>query len=193
MFFPRTKPAETPAALWQLQVELLANAEGTFGLRDRSKEVCQPQFTDQGPMLRNTAQQDGAYAELSHAAGNHWPTAVFELAHETVHLLNPTVGCTNYFEEGIAVHFSLLMAPEFNEYFRNSHSPYCEALNLVEEVSCAPLETGREARERFGALSAISEAQLAEICPDAREGLLAKLASDFEITPRTNQTNSIAI
>ena len=38
----------------------------------------------------------------------YWPTVVYELAHETVHLLNPVfLGEANYLEEGVAVAFSL--------------------------------------------------------------------------------------
>lgn len=179
----RTIPREDPVALWALQVELLSLAEDVLGPRDESKKIYQPQFTDNGPMLRNTPELDGAYAELSRSAENYWPTTLFELAHETVHLLNPTVGCTNYFEEGVAVHFSLNFSPEHNEHVRNSISAYCEALELVEQVSEFPLETARLAREQFGALSKVSAANLEELCPFTEKELVIRLAAEFSIEP----------
>ncbi len=193
MIFPTKQPKEADCALWTLQLELLAKAEEQLGPRDPTKKIYQPQFTDNGPMLRNTPGLDGAYTELSHAAENFWATAVFEMAHETVHLLNPTVGNTNYFEEGIAVYFSLTLAPDYNEYIRNSNSAYCEALSLVEELSEGPLETGSQVRERFGSLSNVSAANLEDLCPSAERELVIRLVREFPIQLRTNSTDPNAL
>ena len=189
---PDTKPRDDPVALWSLQVNLLAAAEKALGPRDKSKKIYQPQFTDNGPMLRNTSELDGVYTELSRGAEGNWFTTAFEMAHETVHLLNPTIGGTNYFEEGIAVHFSLTLAPEYNNYIRCSNSDYCEALNLVEEFSKSPMEMGRLARERFGALSKVSTAKLEELCPTAERELLVRLAEEFPIVSRTKSQDPTA-
>ena len=56
---------------------------------------------------------DGAFAELSRASECYWPTVVFEMAHETVHLLNPVPGNANNLEEGVAVAFSLRVQPSY--------------------------------------------------------------------------------
>ena len=111
MQFPTTNPVDDPLALWALQLELLGQAETLLGPKDQSKKVYQPQFTDHGPNLRNTPNRDGAFVELSRAAETDWAEAVFEMAHETVHLLNPVAGYTNNLEEGVAVAFSLHVQP----------------------------------------------------------------------------------
>ena len=180
----RTVPREDPVELWALQVELLWLAEDALGPRDESKKIYQPQFTDNGPMLRNALGLDGAYTELSRASENCWTTALFEMAHETVHLLNPTIGGTNYLEEGIAVYFSLTLAPDYEDYIRDSNSVYCEALKRIEDFTEAPLETGRLVRKRFGSLSKVSIANLAELCPTAERELLIRLAEKFPVKPR---------
>ena len=106
MEFPATNPVDDPAALWPLQLRLLDAAESLLGARDLSKKVYQPQFTDHGPNLRKTPNLNGAFVELSRTAETDWAEAVFEMAHETVHLLNPVAGNTNNLEEGVAVAFS---------------------------------------------------------------------------------------
>ena len=86
---PETMPREAPEALWTLQLELLSMAESILGHRDIRKKIYSPQFSDEGPCIRNTPNLDGAFAELSRVGECYWPTVVFEMAHETVHLLNP--------------------------------------------------------------------------------------------------------
>ena len=181
---PNTLPRDDAEGLWALQVNLLSIAERVLGARDNSKKIYQPQFTDDGPMLRNTAELDGAYTEMSRGAENCWTTTLFEMAHETVHLLNPTIGGTNYMEEGIAVYFSLMLAPGYENYIRDSNPVYCEALKRIEDFTKAPLETGRLARKRFGALSKVSVENLAELCPTAERELLIRLAEEFPAEPR---------
>ena len=85
-------PGQDPSALWSMQLQLLRLAEDTLGPRDASKVIYQPIFVEDGPHIRNTPNLDGAFAELSRNAEGYWPTVVKELAHETVHLLNPRPG-----------------------------------------------------------------------------------------------------
>ena len=82
-------PGQDPSAVWSLQLQLLELAEGALGPRDGSRVMYQPVFADTGPNIRNTPNLDGAFAELSRSAEAYWPSAVYELAHETVHLLTP--------------------------------------------------------------------------------------------------------
>jgi hypothetical protein len=115
--FPASLPKDDPVTLWSLQQQLLSAAESRFGQRDTSKQIYQPIFRDDGPILINTPNLDGAFAALStNAAAGYWPTTVFELAHETVHLLNPTVGYTNWLEEGVAVAFSIEMSAQLTQH-----------------------------------------------------------------------------
>ena len=89
MQLPHTSPRNDPVALWAFQQNLLSIAEAALGARDTSKKIYQPGFTDDGPHIRNTPELDGAFAELSRNSECYWPTAIYEMAHETVHLLNP--------------------------------------------------------------------------------------------------------
>ena len=88
MQLPVTEPLNDPPGLWALQLELLDIAELLLGGRDQSKTIYQPQFASGIPCIRNTPNLDGAYVELSPNGRFYWPTVLFEMAHETVHLLD---------------------------------------------------------------------------------------------------------
>ncbi len=179
MQVPETKPCDDPESLWVLQVELLDMAQSVLGRRDQSKRVFQPQFTDGVPQIRNTPSLDGAYAELSQAAVDSWPEVIFELAHETVHLLNPIPGNTNNLEEGVAVAFSLHVQSLYGIDIRPSISTYLYAFQLANMLPGGPLEVGKRIREHLGALSNATEQKLGELFPDADAAVLRRLAEPF--------------
>src|SRR6478672_1516566 len=135
MQFPTSRPDAEASALCRLQNDLLTLAEFKLEPRDKSKKIYQPTFDPHGPRLINTPTLDGAFAQLSSNAAGFWPTAVYELAHETVHLLNPTVAYTNWFEEGIAVAFSIFALEQHNLPIQlPSLATYGEALALVQAL-----------------------------------------------------------
>ena len=154
-------------------------AESLLGPRDVSKKVCQPQFTDNGPRLRNTPNLDGAFAELSRAGECYWPTVVFEMAHETVHLLNPIPGNTNNLEEGVAVKFSLYVQPSYGIRIWPRTTSYLYALQLVDMLPGGPLEAAKQLRYRVGALSNVTEQHLGELFPNVDRVILNKLTEPF--------------
>ena len=160
-------------------MELLSIAESVLGRRDLSKKVYQPQFNDDVPHLRNTPNEDGAFVELSRSAECDWPEAVFEMAHETVHLLNPILGDANNLEEGIAVAFSLRVQPLYGIRVLVSMPSYIHALSLVSELPGDPLEVGRRVRERVGTLSAVTTQDLRDLFPNTNKGILSELSARF--------------
>jgi hypothetical protein len=178
MDFPRTRPDESAAALWQLQQELLLLAEGLLGPRDGAKKIYQPQFQAGGPSMWNTPSLDGAFAELSLNAAGYWPTAAYELAHETVHLLNPTIGYTNWLEEGVAVAFSQYALTHYGlAPFEPTLPTYAEAMKLVHELPEGPFVAPREARLAAGSLSAVKFEHLLAAAPAHPREKLDRLVS----------------
>ena len=173
MRLPATQPVNDPAGLWSLQLELLATAESLLGPRDASKNIYQPQFTDDGPQLRNTPDQDGAYVELSRNGQRYWPTVVFEMSHETVHLLNPIPGDTNNLEEGVAVAFSLHVQSSYGISIPVSMPSYRYAVQLVRALPGEPLEAAARVRRQAAALSGASRECLADLFPEVDGAILA--------------------
>ena len=183
MQLPATQPVNDPVGLWSLQLELLAMAESLLGPRDASKKIYQPQFTDEGPQLRNTPALDGAYVELSRNGERYWPTVVFEMSHETVHLLNPIPGNTNNLEEGVAVAFSLHVQSPYGIRIPVAMPSYSQALRLVQGLPEDPLAAGARVRCLVGSLSAATPPRLAELFPEVDGGVLANLAAGFVRDP----------
>ena len=176
---PETKPRDDPGALWALQVDLLSMAESILGRRDHSKKIYQPQFSDHGPCIRNTPNLDGAFAELSRASELCWPAVVFEMAHETIHLLNPVTGSTNNLEEGVAVAFSLYVQPSFGVSIQPSTPSYLHALQLARTLPGGPFQAAALVRNRFGALNNITIQDLRRLFPSVGEEVLSSLAESF--------------
>lgn len=115
-------PREDPCYLWTLQNELLKEAEHLLGPRDLAKKIYQPSWDNEGPHIRYTPNKDGAFAELGDNAVTDWRMAVYQLAHETVHLLDQHGGArTNILEEGVAVKFALDM---LKKYIRDNRATY---------------------------------------------------------------------
>ena len=183
--FPDTDPRDDPAALWTLQQELLSLAESALGPRNTSKTIFQPQFHDDGPQIRNTPSLDGAFVELSRNGERYWPTVVFEMAHETVHLLDPIPGGANNLEEGVAVAFSLWVQPIYGFQMGTKMESYLFALELVRKLPESPLEAGKRIRDHVGTLSRCNERHLATLFPNVEQEILKVLASDFVREPES--------
>ena len=175
-----SSPGEAPSALWELQCELLGLAEDALGPRDTSKIIYQPVFADDGPHIRNTPNLDGAFAELSRNAEGFWPTAVYELAHETVHLLNPKPGIGNWLSEGIAVAFSVYAQLHFKlEPQHTNLQSYRRSLEFVSELPCGPLVAGRGIRAACESLDRANQSDLADLFPSVDSEILKELCKPF--------------
>lgn len=174
-------PSENPTALWSVQQQLLGLAEDILGPRDTSKIICQPVFTDDGPMIRNTLSLDGAFAELSRNAENYWPTVIYELAHETVHLLNPKAGVGNWLSEGMAVAFSQYALQSYGmDPQEVKMESYRRSLELVSKLPPDPLTAGRRIREGCNSLNDATGFILESLFPGVDSETLTQLCESFE-------------
>ena len=180
MRLPATKPVNDPAGLLLLQLELLATAESLLGPREASKTIGPPQFTDDDfPKLWNTPGQEGAYVKLSRNGQNCWPAVVFEMSHETVHLLNPIPGNVNNLEEGVAVAFSLHVQSSYRISQPVKLPSYRNALQLFCALPGAPFEAAARVRRQAGSLNAATRQCLAELFPEVDRAILDQLAGGF--------------
>ena len=168
------------SALWSVQLQLLSLAEHILGPRDVSKVMYQPIFTDHDPNIRNTPNLDGAFAELSRNAEGYWPTVVKELAHETVHLLNPKPGDGTWLSEGIAVAFSNYAQQQFElEPQTITMASYRRSLELVSELPPDALAAGRRIREARS-LDNATQSILETLFPGVDLDTLTELCKPFE-------------
>lgn len=186
---PGTRPKDDAVGMWWLQWQLLPIAESALGARDQIKKIYQPQFSDDpkaNPVTVNTPNLDGAFAKLSQKAADNWHLVLFQLAHETVHLLNPIVGLGRKIEEGIAFEFSLYVQQFFADcrgerisiYDRTPS--YLRALSLVRQLPGGALDAGKRVRQRVGALESITLSNLEGLFPNVDKATLFELVERFD-------------
>ena len=179
MPLPNTIPENDPASLWALQNELIAQAEGLIGKRDQTKKIYQPSFHINGPHICNTPSFDGAFVELGQGSKVYWPTVVYEMSHETIHLLNPVAGPTNWLEEGVAVDFSIYAQKVYGLAIQEPKSgPYFEALQMVRSLPDGTFAAAKRIRVVSGSLSTITFKQLQELFPKSKPTLLQRLSEE---------------
>jgi len=179
--FPSKRPIESPEELGAWQMFLLSEAEKRFGKRDSSKKLCHPAFGKR-PIIRFTIDKIGVFAELSNNSKNYWPTAIYELAHETVHLLNPIVGDTNYLEEGVAVAFAIEMSKITNHHIKphSDQQSYLNAWTLAKQLPGDIYNSAKRIREYCGALGAAKPKDIEDLFPGIDKNLAKKLCKKFE-------------
>ena len=184
------KTAETDSdALWKLQEFLLLQCEGKLGEKAWNKKVYHPIFKGNRPHIINDKRGDGAFAALSESAKSYWPTTLYELAHETVHLLNPVVDYTNFLEEGFAVYFAEEMSEIFTPHPMTSKNEgfgayYVRALELVLQLPDPIYDSGKLIRQRFGSLGAVQSDQLSFLFPQLNEKAVSQLTQECNFTDR---------
>lgn len=182
MKLPDTKPQCDPEALWSLQLELLTRVEAYFGKRDSSIVLCQPRFHDcDRPEIQFTPDNFGVFAVLGCDAKFNWSYALYQLSHETVHLLDPVFrGMGNFLEEGVAVaislHFSRLYGLNF---IAPSTGMYRNALNLVNELPEGAILSARRIRMELGKFSGVTRDDLIQLYPKLDSSVATHLARKF--------------
>jgi hypothetical protein len=184
-------PRESPGTLWSMQSLLLLEAQRLLGPRDRTKMIYQPQLDARSaPVLMHDSRGIGAFATLTKGAGERWDTCIFELAHETVHLLDQPRAAT-VLEEGAAVIFSLYACKLLRaERFRGKATRlgdhdrrvgYARAAALVERIPGGV----RALRVMAGGFSRINLSHLraAGVSDDKARALLAPFAAAAAADP----------
>jgi hypothetical protein len=180
--FPNISAEDDNVSLWSLQCFLINECEVRLGPSASDKQVYQPVFNSDngGPVIINTPELDGAFASLIRAARTYWPTTLYELAHETVHLLDPTVGPTNFLEEGFAVHFSVDMSKAYTNHQQQPSCPfYLEAWHLIKCISNDVYGAGALIRTKFGKLSLAKPKGLMVLFPNMHSADAERLCSQF--------------
>lgn len=184
-FIEYLKPKDEPVRVALMQEALLSVAEDLFGPRDKAIKIGKAEYHERGPYIQWSADKKSVWTRLSQNASGYWPTAVYESAHEVVHMLNPVVGNANYLEEGFAVAFQHHVAPAFSGVMiKVGLQSYLEAEVLVKKLHKDVFHAGKLIREHVGAFSKVTATNLATIFPDADRTLLAKLAEECRPRPR---------
>lgn len=118
------------------------------------------------------------------AAGD-WSLAIFQLAHETIHLLDPRpaypVGIgASWFEEGLAVNFSIAVSKEIgNPSIKVGDDKYNRANQLFSRIGGDLFHRAMQVRSRSGHFSDAKASDLLAVSPKLPEHIAEKLVSSF--------------
>ena len=173
--------------------QFLAMAEKAFGQRNHSYTLLGIQIfktPDKTPHIwfpDSGKDHDGIHRHvgivLGHLAMNDAKVALWQLAHECVHLIDPwldiTGRSTNYLEEGLATWFQDTYAPLKETTYKQSKH-YALAKNLVENLMTDQLipKAVRNIRANGVRIGAISPETLVTHCPETT-GNAESLCSEF--------------
>lgn len=161
------RPDGSPA--WTLTTCLghfLAEAECLLGPRDRSWTVLGVEFFGDRPCTWFPGDRRHLAVRLSLSAAHDPKRALFQLAHETVHLLAPVqLGQATVLEEGLAAWFADQQSHNLGLDMVDSTASYRDAATLAAHLVTLWPEAIRQTRHDQPVISEIAPEQLLKAAP----------------------------
>jgi hypothetical protein len=159
--------------------DMLTYAEAMYGPRNQEYTILGIEFCDSGPRIWYPKSKNNIIVQLSFDALESETLALYQLAHESIHLLSPSgSSMANVLEEGLAVYFSWWYLEKSlgkdGKRVTNSDS-YKAAGLLVEKVLRYNPDFFKSAP-----LRKFSEESIAELCPELTQEERAILVLPFE-------------
>ncbi|WP_408096602.1 hypothetical protein ACJVC5_16310 [Peredibacter sp. HCB2-198] len=163
--------------------DMLTYAEEMYGPRNKDFTILGIEFCESGPRIWYPKSKKNIVIQLSYSAKISETLALYQLAHECIHLLSPSGGCTaNVLEEGLAVYFSWWYVEktlgETGQSITDSEA-YKMAGLLVEKVLKLNPEFFLEAFAIYPKIWEMTENQIKGLCPELSARDLALLAMPF--------------
>jgi hypothetical protein len=168
--------------------DTLKMAQELLGPRDKSYTILGIEFITQGPpSVWYPGNRKDIIIQLTTKASCDMRRALFQLAHETVHILSPTGGPyrATILEEGLATYFSLyylekIHIPVQRDYIDNPkyQSAYDDIVSLTKEYPDA-LEKIKNIRKDQPFISGITYEQLKQTFPKIGDQLAQRLTMIF--------------
>jgi hypothetical protein len=160
--------------------EMLREAEGLYGIRDRSFTILGVEFREGVPQIWFPGNCNHIAIQLGTDALNDVNKALFQLAHECVHLLDPIIfGQTSVLEEGLATNFSLIYVRRSNPSYETGSAKYDAANRRVEQLLTQYPDAIRHLREGGDRLSGFTAEKLTGHCTGLSASAAEVLARQF--------------
>lgn len=161
--------------------EMILNIEAQFGKRDRSWTILGIEFCDNGPQTWFPGDCGHIVIQLGPLAKEDQVQALYQLAHESVHLLDPIVfGFGTVLEEGLATYFSLQYIKQFHSSYTTSDPKYAAAARLTAQLLDINPMVIKDLRSRGIKISQITASQLLAVCPKLPKLIALALATPFD-------------
>lgn len=159
--------------------QMLQLLEDEIGPRDKSYTVLGVEFRDGLPQLWFPGNCGNVVIQLSREAMQEPIRAMFQLAHECVHLLDPHPGGTNVLEEGTATRFAQQYITQLGHAMSTGDKRYDRARQLVETLVATRADALKELRRLHGPLRNITADQFRRVSPGLDDDLIEHLCEKF--------------
>ncbi|MEH2289305.1 hypothetical protein [Nostoc sp.] len=160
--------------------EIISDIEAQFGKRDRSWTILGIEFCDSGPKTWFPGDCGHIVIQLGSSAKEDPVQALFQLAHESVHLLDPVVSSFGtVLEEGLATYFSLQYIEQFHSNYTTSDMNYATAARLTAHLLDINPMAIKELRSRGIKIAQITASQLLAVCPKLPKSIALALVTPF--------------
>jgi len=158
----------------------LRDLEALYGVRDRSYNLLGIEFRQDGPMIWYLRDCKDVVVMLSTGVASYPNNAIFELAHEAVHLLSPA-GSRHapVVEEGLATRFSIEQTQQCGGVQGIVTAKYANAAMLVGEAETIAPGFIHSIRIRIPAFTEWTPEVFLEIAPTIPESLVEQLLAPF--------------
>lgn len=161
--------------------EMIEKMEAQFGSRDQSWTILGIEFCGHVPKTWFPGNCKHIIIQLGCSALVDPVQALFQLAHECVHLLDPGVfGSATVLEEGLATHFSLQYIKQFHSNYTTSDTKYAAAAGLAAQLLDKAPTAIKDLRLQGIKISHITASQLLLMCPQLPKSVARALATPFE-------------
>ena len=162
--------------------QMLREIEFLYGERDKSYTLLGIEFQKDSPCNWYPGNCKHVIIQLSLSSQTNLPCALFELAHEAVHLLSPQgKQVANHLEEGLATFYSWhYMKKTLNlDYSHHGTKKYQTAALMVQKLLSLRADFFIEARKFEPIISKISASLIMQLCPEFDEDMAQILTSSF--------------
>lgn len=161
--------------------EMILEVEAQFGNRDRSWTILGIEFCDSGPRIWFPGDCGHIIIQLGFSAKEDSVQALFQLAHESVDLLDPVVlGYANVLEEGLATHFSLQYIKQFHSNYISSDPKYAAAAELTAHLLNLNPMSIKQLRSKGVKIAEVTTNQILAVCPKLPKSIALELATPFD-------------
>jgi hypothetical protein len=160
--------------------QMLRDVEAMFGPRDGSYTILGVEFVGTIPQIWFPGDCRHVAIQLGETTMTDPVRAMYQLAHETVHLLDPVLaGAASVFEEGLATYYQNTYIHREAPNYSTDDPKYGAARHLATKAIADGTDGVKGLRARGKALSKFLPSELVAICPGLTGDEARTLTSSF--------------
>jgi hypothetical protein len=159
---------------------MIEEVEALFGPRNRDYTILGIEFSGSIPQIWFPFDCRHIAIQLGEPSMKDAKRARFQLAHETVHLLDPVVaGSATVLEEGLATYYQLKYIHREDSTYSTGQPKYDSASRLASKLMAAQPDAVKVLRSQGKRISALTVDELLGACSDLTRGEAMALAQTF--------------